>query len=74
MFKVKDTAKFQNFFQCLSGERLLNNLSFAAVVSMVMHHHKPEWHAKKKEEKREKIFAIIKVKITLWAGIIIIYF
>ena len=54
----------------------MNDLSFVAIVSMVMHCHKPEWHATTKQNEKEKgkIFAIIKVKITLWAGIIIISF
>ena len=41
VFKVKVTAKVLNFSECLPGQYL-----WSVKLSMVMHHHQPEYHLK----------------------------
>ena len=53
VFKVKVTVKVRNFSECLSGQYL-----WSIKVSMVMHHHEPEYDT-------EIYLAIFKVKATI---------
>ena len=53
VFKVKVTVKVRNFIECLSGQYL-----WSIKVSMVMHHHEPEYNT-------EIYLAIFKVKATI---------
>ena len=41
--------------------------TFVTKLGIVVHHHEPEWHVKKEEEKRDYLF---KVKLRVWAYII----